>query len=135
MFTSSQPTHDGLNSFEFVLSFVKIWCLQFVFYFGAFLYFLLDILFFILGRVFFVFLVLGVLFFVFLRKNLIWGARKGEGHLGQLIAKIVLAIRTIIKGQPDLHSKFQASQSCNSETPPTVWQALPSRCSPLLQFG
>ena len=92
-------------------------------------------LFFLLGHGFIVFLVLGVLFFCFLRKNLIWGAREGEGHLGQLIAKIVLAIRTIIKGQPDLHSKFQASQSCNSETPPTVWQALPSRCSPLLQFG
>ena len=38
MITSSQPTHDGLNSFEFVLSFVKIWCLQFVFYFGACFY-------------------------------------------------------------------------------------------------
>ena len=38
MFTSSQPTHDGLNSFECVLSFVKLWCLLFVFSFGAWFY-------------------------------------------------------------------------------------------------
>ena len=54
------------------------------------------------------FLVLGMLFFfvVVFEKELNTGAREGEGHLGQLFAKIVLAIRTIIKGQPDLHSKF-----------------------------